>query len=422
MGDAEVGDSVDYTTGKGPRISDEVWKWLCLKVADEQPLMRGVGLGFSSGASSPALGGRASPLRKLSTPSQLDSSPRLNGAGMYPTPSPSSPATSTAGPSSLSQVHPSSAQNSDTSHSSTNSPTESNDTPATSSLDLDPRLLPGLGSPSLMPVLAKIEFDVDRRVGTWYDTWSRSRRDMLRRKKKAVEAKGKLPLRITINDKKSQSSPSDPSTEEEDQGDYAPLTDTPDHSDVEAELTARVSPARRDPLSDVFGSDAEAWSDLQSSRPLRRNNGDLALDGAALSAPNGDLTDPAMGGSDTEEVRALWNARKQPKLAVGIPGTPQSSRNGSLANNTPQSNRKQAPPPLTLAPRGAAGIELNVATPTPSPYTAGFEDAQDDSHLAYLSQDNSIVTFEDEKFKEKRVAGIFDDIELDLDLSADVGA
>ena len=87
-------------------------------------------------------------------------------------------------------------------------------------------------------------------------------------------------------------------------------------------------------------------------------------------------------------------------------------------NGTPQSSRKQAPPPLTLAPRGMTEIELNVATPTPSPYTTGFD--HDESRLAYLSQDNSIVTFEDEKFKEKRVAGIFDDIELDLDLSADV--
>ena len=410
MGDSSIGDGADYATGKGPRISDEVWKWLCLKVADEQPIMRGVGLGFNSGASSPALGGRASPLRKLSTPSQLEQSSKLNGSTMHRTPSPTPPTTFTMSPSSPANGQSSPAQNSDSSRSSTNSPTASNDTPATSSLEFDSRLLPGLGSPSLIPVLAKVEFDIDRRVGTWYDAWSRSRRELLRRKKKAIESKGKVSLRITINDKKEQTSTSEPSSDAED-GDYARLTDSPDPDD---ELTARISPARRDPLAEVFGSDADTWSDMQSSRPLRRNNGDLALDGAALSTPNGDVKDSALVGSDSEEVRALWNARNQPKLG---PGTPQSSRNGSM-NGTPQSSRKQAPPPLTLAPRGMTEIELNVATPTPSPYTAGFD--HDESRLAYLSQDNSIVTFEDEKFKEKRVAGIFDDIELDLDLSADV--
>ena len=36
--------------------------------------------------------------------------------------------------------------------------------------------LPGLDSPSLVPVLAKVEFDIDRRNAGWYKARVRSRR------------------------------------------------------------------------------------------------------------------------------------------------------------------------------------------------------------------------------------------------------
>ena len=107
----------------------------------------------------------------------------------------------------------------------------------------------------------------------------------------------------------------------------------------------------------------------------------MALDGASLGAnPNGES--PERGVSD-EEVIALWNKQGKPQL-----------------NGTPA--KKQIPPPLHLAERDGS---LEVSLETPSPSYSGSKV----TNLPYLKAE-----------PEKRLGGIYDDVELDL--GSDVGA
>lgn len=400
VNEQEHGVSTRSALGKGPRISEEVWNWLWTKVAEERPVMRGVGLGLSSTASSPAPGERPMLLRKHSSPAKLDLS-RPSGFDKYPlTPSPSTPSTST------STTTPQTARQEESkdrdssvgqSGSSQYFSTSSNLAPDTppSSLDLDRGLLPGLGSPSLLPVLAKVEFDIDRKAGTWYETWCRSRKALQKRKDKSLDAQGKLQLRITINDKKGTISPPSSSSDEEEEVGYKRLGDSPDEIDPEDELTAGPSPRRVDPLADVFGSDGEAWSDMQSRRPARKTKGDLALDGASLSGPQVSENPERKEASD-DEVFALWKAHDQPQLHV----------------SGMQMQRGKVPPPLNLQGSGS-NLEINIATVTPSPYSSSsFEDS---SRLPYLTDRRDTRLFlDDETLREKRTGGIYDDVELDL--------
>lgn len=355
--------------GKGPRVGDDVWKWLWTKVGEEVPVGdgSGIGLGISTARTSPA--DRPSLLRRSVSATQLGIRKTPDFLKNYP-PTPPASSGSTSG-----------AQPEDTKEEELQS---SLPNPSVTVMDcsvngLDTGLLPGLGSPSVMPVLAKIEFDIDRRVGTWYETWARSRKSIARHKRKV--AQGKLKLRMTIQDRKglvrppspiSSSSSSESEDEEEPEPEYSRL-------DGDADVpTARASsvPGPGDPLSDVFGTDGDAWSDVQATRPGGGSNGELALDGASLSAnPNGET--PEEGGVSDEEVIALWNKQGKPQL------------NGS-------STKKQIPPPLNLAEREGS-VEASLETPSPSYSGAKI------TNLPYLKAE-----------PEKRLGKIYDDVELDL--------
>ncbi|KAI5124105.1 hypothetical protein M0805_000919 [Coniferiporia weirii] len=399
VNDSELDGGSKRLLGKGPRIGDEVWRWLWMKVAEEQSVARGVGLGLMSGVSSSDLSEQPSRLRKLSSSPQLDSLSRTSSMTPYPlTPSSSSPSTSTSAytlSGRKDSKEDTSLEQSSSSQFSSTSATPALDTPATSSLDLDSKLLPGLGSSSLIPVLAKVEFDIDRKVGTWYETWSRSRKSMQKRRVKNVDPQGKLQLRITINNKKGTISPLSSSSDEEDEG-YKRLSESPDPIDLADQLTARASPRRGDPLADVFGTDGDTWSDLNSgrSRPAGKGEHDLALDGAALSALSDvESADPQAGVSDREEVMGLWNERGQPQL------------NGGSARAGPHGMRKHAPPPLNIASHDA-NLKINLATG--SPYTDLSEQRDSESGE------------EDGLYKERRLGGIYDDVELDLSANFDM--
>lgn len=359
--------------GKGPRISEDVWKWLWMKISDERPSGR-VGLGLTSGSSTPGATGK-SLLRKLS------SSSKLNRDSDKTTPL---SLTSPALPSTLPGPAPepkdanddSPLEQSVSSQFSSSSTLSATDTPATSSFDLDPRLLPGLGSPSAIPVLARVEFDIDRKVGSWYEKWSRSRKIQQRRRKKDKEG-GRLPLQITVNDRKAPvGSSSSSSSEAEDTG-YDRLSD----SEPEEQSTARVS-RRGDPLADVFGTDGETWSDAQSARPNRKKKDDLALSGADLTALPSAGGDSSGAVSDKEEIMDLWAERGQPQL------------DGSSLHPT----RKPVPPPLKMMPSGS-NIEVSAATP--SPFTPGYD--SDSIGLPYLDGQDP-----------KRLGAIYDKLELDF--------
>lgn len=189
-----------------------------------------------------------------------------------------------------------------------------------------PLYLPGLAkdNASLIPILAKVEFDIDTMRAAWYAPWARSRGGKTKRRKggkskvvngiastreivdltnggsggaernlavvdlKLVERmKSPVPfLREMARAQEAQLESSE--SEEEDvaqsRDGYAQLSD-PSESEsdddnlnndsqdardmedayMEEEMDMDMDPTIRDPLSDVFGTDADTWTDIRAS-------------------------------------------------------------------------------------------------------------------------------------------------------------
>ncbi|TDL28140.1 hypothetical protein BD410DRAFT_346342 [Rickenella mellea] len=455
----------------GPRITEEVWRWLWMRVLDDQQTHRGVGLGLGiSSSSAPSSPEGYGQLRKLSSSSMLETPSHADWpstARSYPlTPSPSTPSESSSIAAPRHPPRPPNPQpNPQRGHNGqqrSQSTDTDHDTPTVSSLDLDVRLLPGLDSPSLIPVLAKVEFDIERKGGGWYETWSRSRRDMWERQRKRAEGESEGIRKLELQAAKgpswlSESAKAEAATDELEgavESGYTPLDDAPDEGqdddgtheredELDDDPTARVSNLDADPLADVFGHDDAAWSDLKSSRPDRFN--DLALDGAVLGSSievkEGSITDGKLEGKeDTEEVMDLWNAHDRPQLNINIPSEPNSPHTVTSSPNLNDASRRlrrNVPPPLTFVPKSGVPNKL----PTVSPSTQGSDGSNPNGNtgLAYLDDgtvlkdngsqepnaktqrgDTDDIDYDDPprtSIEEKREGAIFDDIDLDLDLS-----
>lgn len=144
-------------SGPGPRITEDVWKLFGTVVSNEVRESDTERLGISAEESTSTL---TSPLRELTTSSPGISLTSANHKGEFLTGDESSRSRS---PESFAPTN--SGLNSDSSN------------PLTlSSQRLVSQFLPGLKSSSIIPILAKVEFDVDRKLGGWYEAWSRSRR------------------------------------------------------------------------------------------------------------------------------------------------------------------------------------------------------------------------------------------------------
>ncbi|KAF8640804.1 hypothetical protein AX17_000453 [Amanita inopinata Kibby_2008] len=171
--------SEEHSHEPGPRLSEEIWKHIWTRVLKAEQLDDNIL------SQSPSLYRLDSKSVALSTPSL----PQENGRPL----SPLRPLLSTGGhPQSVSTPFtPSSSassafdQRSNAKSFSPTFPSDPNtpDTSAASQLPLnetaakaDSLILPGLNSSSIIPVLAKIEFDIDRRKAGWYEPWLRSRR------------------------------------------------------------------------------------------------------------------------------------------------------------------------------------------------------------------------------------------------------
>ncbi|KAI0718929.1 hypothetical protein C8T65DRAFT_736960 [Cerioporus squamosus] len=350
----------------GPRISEDIWRHIWVRVVkaerDEPPLsaVRTHGLGFGSPAaqSSPSLlqdvMSNPGPLRPLLSPMRTE-------APRFATPSPST----TASHSALS------------SRSGLDSPDSA--TSVSDGGNADDIPLPGLSSSALIPILAKVEFDIDKRKATWYSRWKKTRRAQ-----HAKRAESRLGFR-----KRAGSRAGDESAEEED-GERRPALDLrlvgrleaeastpahlrprngrllgpdaddgyaqlPDSDEEDEDVTAKFGSVSGDPLADVFGTDAETWADIRAeSQLLHQKNPnvvDLALDGAGLSA----LPDPAADSDerqpddDVEDIAELLKRNSRPQLSVAIPGSPPNNRERSGSQGSSLS-RKHIPPALDLAP------------------------------------------------------------------------
>lgn len=455
-----LGNMAEEDGEPGPRISDGIWRhiWVrVLKAEREEPSLsavrpNGLGIGNAAAQSSPSLlqdvMANPSPLRPLLSPMRTE-------ASRFATPSPSTTA----------------------SHSALSS-TSGLDSPdsATSVSDgggnADDLHLPGLHSPALIPILAKVEFDIDRRKATWYGRWKKTRRAQHAKRaesrlgfrsrtasragdESAVEGEGEdevdadrkpaLELRLVERLEAEASVPAfmrprDGRLLGPDAGDgYAQLPDS--DSEDEEETTARYGKGSvsGDPLADVFGTDAETWADIRAeSQPFRQkstdpNVVDLALSGAALSG----LPDPLEDSEgrqlddDAQEVVNLLKRSSRPRLSVAIPAPPPQVQDASRERSASQGSsfslsRKRIPPALDLTPSlpnavdsedlGTDGSTLHLAylMEEPTPSTGSFAEGATPS-TGDLGQPPRRSPLE-----EKRDGQFFDELNLGLEGSLEV--
>ncbi|KAL0580688.1 hypothetical protein V5O48_001329 [Marasmius crinis-equi] len=431
LGGGEGGD--EGLDEPGPRLSEEVWKHLWTRVwkaeqRDEgfaspiSPALPGLGLGIGTRSTphlpqegnSPNVPGR--PLKQLlsSSSSTTSDSQPFSGA---PYPSPSTPSSTSGTP--LNNSYPARS----TSSHSLPSRTETPDTSLPSDIDsvransLD---LPGLRSPGIIPILAKVEFDIDRKKAAWYDPWLRSRKMNQSKRKKALRANSdnsaepldlkQPPIALRLKGRAMTASPI--SMFEQNANGYEQLEDedSDEESNYDDDATARIaSTGKDDPLADVFGDDADTWADMRDHNRARRSNNDpnvvdLALTGGELSAlPDEDEDEhDGDGNTDVDEVQEMM---------------------------TTALNRKNVPPPLNLRV-GVSNTELAIPSPQKSGNSSGstaLPYLQGESPLNEVAVEQHEEDLDENEHKslksatdsEKRVGGVFEDLDLGLDPTED---
>ncbi|KAJ3988993.1 hypothetical protein F5890DRAFT_1488290 [Lentinula detonsa] len=400
----------------GPRLSEEIWRHLWTRVwkaeREELPPML-ASLGLPGPVTSPPFlaidsGTPVSPLRPFLTAAGTNSDTALNQMGSYSSPSTPSSASTLAFLRSRSPT----------------SEVPDNDTPPTShsnsldSTDVDSNLfranslpLPGLSSPSLMPILAKVEFDIDRRNAAWYEPWAKRRRVKKKKKKAKSDTTGNdLPKRLKLTGKARTGSPGS-AFSWKDQGASGQLVDDEeDEEDDEDDIGDEDETAR------VLST---SGSDLKVPHSRRRNVHDLTFD-------DDDDSESEDGGIEQSELTR--GAEEISEIMAQMGQKP--SRSNSLS-------KKRIPPPLVLHPAGGAASKelkvpspLNSATFTPPgsssssgstslPYLKGIHDGRG----RYIKDPEGFELLEDEiegyRTKspletEKRTGGVYDDLDLDL--------
>ncbi|KAJ7201272.1 hypothetical protein GGX14DRAFT_656111, partial [Mycena pura] len=442
----------------GPRLSDEIWRHLWTRVAKSElrdegvplvpPPLLGLGLGVA-GRSSPYLHQSSSyPLPFISTNGPGASPQALHPTPSYPfTPSPSTPSSTsdlhggiarinTKFHGDIARINTKSAPPSSSSRSRSDADYAEAETPATS--HADSLELFGLGTDALVPILAKVEFDIDRRRAAWFEPWLRSRRlNHAKRARSATYtgsgaageesspdeedrlARAHIPLPFRLNGKVRQGSPEslaaarDPSR-------YFPLSDSPqpmtgfgsDSDDPDLDADAGKDPLAEDPLAVVFGSDADAWADMRGARSAVRAQNpyevQLALNADELSGSPSDEDDDAdaAGTDDVAEVTELLGRPQHLGVGPGIPWTAHSP-----------SKRRAPPTPLVLHPRvspadvaesdsdGASDGASGSGTPPTVELEGG-------TILPYLDAERGSFDVTAPKASAKRGGGFYDDMDL----------
>ena len=400
----------------GPRISEDIWRHIWHRVvrADREdslspgPRQLGLGIGTSSPASPSLLqevASSSSSLRPLMSPGRID----VSQPSFPMTPSPST-----------------------ASHSVFSSQSELETPESMTSVSAGPDgapdelPLPGLRSPALIPILAKVEFDIDRRKAGWYEPWVRSRRAKRPESRKrslsrtdgepsSADGERRAPFDLALVERMNDDRPAflrerDAAAAEG----YAQLQDDADDAD---------DAPSGDPLADVFGTDEETWADMQANRsrqPTDPNVVQLALDAADLSAlpddPEDDDRAPPSD-NDDEEVTELWNSRNRPALVVSIPSPPSAGKRRS-SPTTAGAGKKAPPPPLNLVlNKRTDGLAVQQSPGDRESSSPGS------AHLAYLGSDTPGTQEEegDERMRrarspveEKRDGAFFEDLDLGL--------
>lgn len=443
----------------GPRLSEDIWKHLwtrVLRIEQRDDIVPSPNftpqlLGLKSAT-------RSTPFLPQENPGPLR--PFIASQGPDPLhPHPPQPRYSPSTTSSFSDIR--SMNKSATASSESISPSE----PDTSDTSVDESAmranfidLPGLTSPSLIPILAKVEFDIDRRKAGWYTPWIRSRnanhakRTNNRKRSKSREdnpddePSDHVPIELLTGKKEklkrlSRTSMQDEIQEDEGVAEYAPLSESPEEIDSDSDSvngedygedsTARVPSLTggKDPLDDVFGTDADTWADIHASIGGESESKNphivqLALTGAELAALPSQKDfddDDDMSTPEEDEVRELLDLMSKPNLVVSIPSPPKNKR---ASSSSPTGIRKNPPPPLVLVPKDKSGGPVTSATRTSlSSSSAGLaylskpSSEEDDDHT---EEDYEFARIRSPEESEKRGGAVFDDLDLGLDPTEDV--
>jgi hypothetical protein len=419
----------DWTVpdGPGPRLSDDIWKHLWTRVANFEvetysrattPNMSGLGFSYGDRSFPQELLPSSSTLRPLISPGRV-----IPQSFTYP----HTPTASSTSSNPLTHSTPSEISQSEVNSPDTSLPSDSR----AATLDL-----PGLTSPSVIPILAKVEFDIDKRKAAWYAPWIRSRklnhqkRDQRSRTRTRSESgtspiaeddsgevlkAAPLPLRLVDR----QAIPRFLLSADKEQGDtqeaeFMRLSESPlSHEDVDPDDTTNPPAAGdRDSLADVFGTDDDAWTDHETNPNVVQ----LALSASGQAK----VEDELENGIDGDEVQALRDSHERPKLSLDLsslsPDSTGCSSPTTAGTETVATFRKAAPPPLTLMPNTFNAI----ASGEPSPFLSTGS-----TRLAYLSDglsplsetDLNVEGTQDTKGKEdKRIGSFFADLDLELEL------
>ncbi|KAG1886013.1 hypothetical protein F4604DRAFT_1615146 [Suillus subluteus] len=457
----------------GPRISEEIWKRIwgrVLKAEREESLA----LSQGSGSSPFGLGLGLDPpgqsnLRPLVTPMRTET----------PQPQPITyPITPSSTTSSVSDLRSHSKSAPLSSSSLTHSEPDTPDTSRSSDNEILGVDLPGLNSTSIIPILAKVEFDIDRRKAAWYEPWLRGRRMTHAKRAESRQSNrahsqpraegygdGKrvpFDLRLVERMQNASSVPSftaslssreeggtggyallsdptddaieeDTTREEGGTDGYTPLSDPTDEEVDEDITTHETDICHHDPLVDVFGTDADTWAEMraesQDNQPEANPNVvKLALDVSSITAmPEQEQTGDEV--DDAEEVWDIMRRMSKPTLTLSIPSSPNSQQ---LSSPPVGSSKKSPPPPLVLAPNDTRnGLVLHTG---PSPMLSSSSGG-DSTSLPYahsssrgtpvadeIGDDDGLSLDMDQEYmrsrspEEKRGGAVFEDLNLGLDL------
>ena len=363
----------------GPRLSEDIWKHLWARVAKFETESYShaitsnttVGLGFS-------YGGPPSPLFPQ-PPSTLRPLLSSNHVAPQSFPLPLTPTGSTA-----SSNPPTQATFSEPSQSEVDSPD--------SSLPSDSRAatldLPGLTSPSIIPILAKIEFDIDKGRAPWYGPWIRSRKLNHQKRENCARTSSE-----------SGTSPiSEGASQGGSEGDALKAAPLPLKLVDRRAIPRFLLSVDDENDGHVSGSPrlSESPSNMEDSEPV----------GVESSGPAETEGDSA-NGKDEQEDQVSSESQERPRLSLNIPppplspAVPATSPPAGMGSANTNTYKKAPPPPLTLMP-----YTLNVSgSPEPSPMVSTSS-----TGLAYLRDGVSTPSDGD-----KRTGTVFDELDLGLD-------
>jgi hypothetical protein len=194
-----------------------------------------------------------------------------------------------------------------------------------------------------LPILGKVEFDIDRRKASWFDGWIHGKRE--RSRWRSTSEGGRLALELPERAQSRsrlrlglQTRTPIPSED----GDYMALDDgdgekTAVDDDQDREGPPTGIQRNVDPLADVFGDDATTWGEIHAKRENKPTDSGVISPYLELLVPPGsenhETEDVIV--RDEDEVIKLWKENKRPKLSLDPPDPPASSRKG-------------APPPLNI--------------------------------------------------------------------------